>query len=69
MMSEKAFTFMIVDEDEQVRGPYWRRPFSRFGCPRSRRILDRFPKRADAIARATVEGGSRLRAGKVVRHG
>lgn len=48
---------------------HWRHPASRYGCDRSRRILNRFPDRADSIARATVEGGSRPHARKAVRHG
>ncbi len=47
---------------------HWRHPASRYGCDRSRRILNRFPQRADVIARLTVEGGSSRRAGKAVRH-
>lgn len=47
----------------------WRHPFSRFGCDQSRRMLSRFPRRVDDIARLMVEAGSRLRAGKAVRRG
>ncbi len=47
----------------------WRHPSGRFGCERSRRILSRFPSKADDIARLTVEAGSSMRAGKGVRHG
>ncbi|KAB2743517.1 hypothetical protein [Brucella anthropi] len=47
---------------------HWRHSGSRFGCDRSRRILNRFPEKADVIARATVEAGSRVRVGKAVRH-
>ncbi len=69
MISGKIAKFIVIDEVGEVYPPRWRRLAGRFGCDRSRRILDRFPEKADAIARATVEGGSRLRAGKVVRHG
>ncbi|MCQ9143314.1 hypothetical protein [Ochrobactrum sp. BTU2] len=69
MISGKIAKFIIIDEVGEVHPPRWRRLTCRFGCDRSRRILDRFPKKADAIARATVEGGSRLCAGKAVRHG
>ncbi|WP_025090261.1 hypothetical protein [Brucella intermedia] len=67
MISRRRLKFLIVDEYSGVM--CWRQPVKRYGCDRSRRILNRFPEKADAIARATVEGGSRLRAGKVVRHG
>ncbi|MBA8861771.1 hypothetical protein FHW19_003498 [Ochrobactrum anthropi] len=66
MSSARRMKYLIVDGFVGVM--CWRQPVKRFGCDRSRRILDRFPKQADAIARATVEGGSRLRAGKAVRH-
>lgn len=69
MTSGTRLKFMIIDEEECPQPPCWRHPFSRFGCDRLRRILNRFPHKADAIARATTEGGSRLRAGKVAGHG
>lgn len=66
MISGRRLKFLIVDG--YVGAMCWRQSVSRYGCDRSRRILNRFPEKADAIARATVEGGSRLRAGKAVRH-
>lgn len=69
MISGKIAKFIIIDELGEVDPPRWRRLVGRFGCDRSRRILDRFPEKADAIARVTVEGGSRLRAGKADHHG
>ncbi|MFB8340934.1 hypothetical protein ACWGNA_03220 [Brucella cytisi] len=69
MNSGKIAKFTIIDEVGEVHPPRWRRLAGRFGCDRSRRILDRFPEKADAIARVTVEGGSRLRAGKADGHG
>nr|WP_313372468.1 hypothetical protein [Brucella intermedia] len=68
MISGKIAKFIIIDEEGQVQPPRWRRLTCRFGSDRSRRILNRFPEKADAIARATVEGGSRFRAGKAARH-
>lgn len=67
MIAGWRMKFLIVDGDVGVM--CWRQSVSRYGCDRSRRILDRYPEKADAIARVTVEGGSRLRAGKVVGHG
>lgn len=69
MISGKIAKFIIIDEMGEVHPPLWRRLAGRFGCDRSRRILNRYPEKADAIARAAVEGGSRLRAGNAVRHG
>ncbi len=66
MISDRRMNYLIVDG--YVGVVCWRQPVKRFGCARSRQILNRFPEKADAIARATVEGGSRLRAGKAVRH-
>ncbi len=51
---------------------YQRHPKSRYGCERSRRVVQRFshnPEKIDRIARLVVEAGSTLRAGKAVRHG
>lgn len=59
--------YLVLMDDENVQ--CWRMPDSRFGGDRSRRILNRFPDRADSIARATIEGGSRPHARKAVRHG
>ncbi|MBB2973975.1 hypothetical protein [Mesorhizobium sp. RMAD-H1] len=67
MNLDRTIKYMIVDGDAGVI--CWRRPFSRYGCERSRRVLARFPDRADAFARATIEAGSRKRTGKAVRHG
>ncbi|WP_313026695.1 hypothetical protein [Brucella sp.] len=50
---------------------YQRHPKSRYGCDRSRRVVDRFshnPEKVDRIARLVIEAGSTLRAGKAVRH-
>ena len=69
MISGKIAKFIIIDEVGEVHPPRWRRLAGRFGCDRSRRILDRFPEKADAIARVTIEGGSRLRVGRVDHHG
>ncbi len=66
MSSARRMKYLIVDGFVGVM--CWRLPVKRFGSDRSRRILNRFPEKANAIARATVEGGSRLRAGKAVRH-
>lgn len=67
MIAGWRMKFLIVDGDIGVM--CWRQSVNRYGCDRSRRILNRYPEKADSIARATVEGGSRLRAGKAVRHG
>lgn len=69
MMTGMPLKFLIIDEVGEVHPPRWRSLAGRFGCDRSRRILDRFPEKADVIARVTVEGGSRLRAGKADHHG
>lgn len=66
MISRRRLKFLIVDEYSGVM--CWRQSVGRYGCDRSRRVLNRYPEKADAIARATVEGGSRLRAGRAVRH-
>ncbi|KAB2665174.1 hypothetical protein F9K91_10590 [Brucella tritici] len=68
MISGKRLKFMIIDEVGQAHPPRWSHPFSRFGCARSRRVLERFPEKAGEIARATIEGGSRIRGGKAVLH-
>lgn len=67
MIAGWRMKFLIVDGDVGVM--YWRQSVGRYGCDRSRRILNRFPKNADAIARATIEGGSRLRSERMNRHG
>lgn len=66
MSSARRLKYLIVDGYVGVM--CWRQSVGRYGCDRSRRILNRYPEKADAIARATVEGGSRFRAGKAVRH-
>lgn len=66
MSSARRMKYLIVDGFAGVM--CWRQPVKRFGSDRTRRILNRSLEKADAIARATVEGGSRLRTGKAVRH-
>ncbi|GAA5655774.1 hypothetical protein Brsp06_02140 [Brucella sp. NBRC 13694] len=66
MSSTRRLKYLLVDG--YVGVVCWRQSVKRFGSDRSRWILNRFPGKADAIARATVEGGWRLRAGKAVRH-
>lgn len=66
MSSALRMKYLIVDG--YVGVVCWRLPVKRFGSDRSRRILNRFSDKADEIARATVEGGSRFRVGKAVRH-
>lgn len=49
----------------------WRHPLSRYGCERSRRIVERFsrnPAKVDHITRLVIEAGSTLRAGKAIGH-
>ncbi|NKW09816.1 hypothetical protein HGG76_10415 [Ochrobactrum tritici] len=45
MISGKRLKFMIIDEVGQAHPPRWSHPFSRFGCARSRRVLERFLKK------------------------
>ncbi|KAB2769512.1 hypothetical protein F9K84_09680 [Brucella anthropi] len=66
MISGRRMKYLIVDGFVGVM--CWRQPIKRFGSDQSRRILNRFPEKAGAIERATVEGGSRLRAGEVDHH-
>lgn len=50
---------------------YQRHLKGRYGCERSRRVVERFshnPEKIDRIARLVIEAGSTLRAGKAVRH-
>nr|WP_278520098.1 hypothetical protein [Brucella anthropi] len=68
MISGTTLKFIIIDEVGNAHPPRWRHPASRYGCDRSRQILNRFPEKADLIARATVEAGSRTRSGKAVCH-
>ena len=58
----------FLKHDGEIWRMHWRHPDSRYGCDRSRRILNRFPEKADVIARVTIEGGSRVRVGKATRH-
>ncbi len=60
MISGRALKFIIIDESDQSKGPYWRHPSSRFESERTRRLLSRFPDQADRIARRTIEAGSPL---------
>lgn len=71
MISGRALKFIIMDEVDPLQPPRWRHPFSRYGCDRSRRVVQRFsrnPEKVDRIARLVIEAGSTLRAGKTVRH-
>lgn len=50
---------------------YQRHPKGRYGCERSRRVVERFsrnPEKIDRIARLVIEAGSSLRSGKAIRH-
>ena len=72
MISGRALKFIIVDELDQPQPPRWRHTFSRYGCARSRRVVERFshhPEKIDRIARLVIEAGSSLRAGRAVHHG
>ena len=58
----------FLKHDGEIWRMHWRHPDSRYGCDRSRRILNRFPEKADVIAQVTIEGGSRVRVGKATHH-
>ncbi len=67
MNQTRPLKYLVCDDAGSSMG--WRHAGGRYGCDRSRRILARFPDRADRIARATIEGGSRPHAEKAVHHG
>lgn len=71
MISGRAIKFIILDEMDQLQTPRWRHPLSRYGCDRSRRIVNRFirnPEKIDRIARLVIEAGSTLRTGRAIRY-